>query len=60
MLRAAIKAGTPLGLAAKAIMDKGELVSDDVVIGLFLFFLFVVVVGGGGGVCYYYYSSNFS
>eukprot|EP01107_Rhizomastix_libera_P017350 TRINITY_DN805_c0_g1_i1.p1 TRINITY_DN805_c0_g1~~TRINITY_DN805_c0_g1_i1.p1 ORF type:complete len:231 (+),score=45.34 TRINITY_DN805_c0_g1_i1:22-693(+) len=34
MLRAAIKAGTPLGLAAKAIMDKGELVSDDVVIGL--------------------------
>ena len=34
MLRAAVKAGTPLGLAAKAVMDKGELVSDDIIIGL--------------------------
>ncbi len=34
MLRAAIRAGTPLGLAAKKIMDTGGLVSDDIVIGL--------------------------
>lgn len=34
MLRAAVKAGTPLGLAAKAVMDKGQLVSDDIIIGL--------------------------
>ncbi len=34
MLRGAVKAGTPLGLAAKKLMDKGELVSDDIVIGL--------------------------
>lgn len=34
MLRAAIKAGTPLGLAAKAVMDSGALVSDDIIIGL--------------------------
>jgi len=34
MLRAAIKAGTALGLAAKKVMDAGELVSDDIVIGL--------------------------
>ncbi len=34
MLRAAIKAGTELGLAAKTVMDKGELVSDDIIIGL--------------------------
>ena len=34
MLRAAVKAGTPLGLAAKKVMDKGALVSDDVIIGL--------------------------
>ncbi len=34
MLRAAVKAGTPLGLAAKKIMDTGELVSDDIIIGL--------------------------
>jgi adenylate kinase len=31
MLRAAIKAGTPLGVAAKKIMDAGQLVSDDIV-----------------------------
>ena len=34
MLRAAVKAGTPLGLAAKATMDAGHLVSDDLIIGL--------------------------
>jgi len=34
MLRAAVKAGTPLGLAAKQIMDSGGLVPDDVIIGL--------------------------
>jgi len=34
MLRAAVKAGTPLGVAAKKIMDRGELVSDDIIIGL--------------------------
>ncbi|MCD8548158.1 MAG: adenylate kinase [Aeromonadaceae bacterium] len=34
MLRAAIKAGTPLGLKAKAVMDQGQLVSDDIIIGL--------------------------
>jgi len=34
MLRAAIKAGTPLGLAAKKVMDSGNLVSDDIVIAL--------------------------
>ena len=34
MLRAAVKAGTPLGLAAKQVMDRGDLVSDDIIIGL--------------------------
>jgi adenylate kinase len=34
MLRAAIKAGTPLGAAAKKIMDAGQLVSDDIVTAL--------------------------
>lgn len=34
MLRAAVKAGTPLGLAAKQVMDAGGLVSDDLIIGL--------------------------
>ncbi|MCL2309631.1 MAG: adenylate kinase [Proteobacteria bacterium] len=34
MLRAAVKAGTPLGLAAKAVMDNGGLVSDEIIIGL--------------------------
>src|SRR3954464_14096226 len=34
MLRAAVTAGTPLGLAAKKVMDSGALVSDDLIIGL--------------------------
>lgn len=34
MLRAAVKAGTPLGLEAKKVMDSGGLVSDEIIIGL--------------------------
>ena len=34
MLRAATKAGTAVGLKAKAVMDKGELVPDDIVVGI--------------------------
>jgi adenylate kinase len=34
MLRAAIAAGTELGMAAKKVMDSGALVSDDIIIGL--------------------------
>ena len=36
MLRCAVKAGTPLGLAAKKVMDSGALCSDDIIIGLVL------------------------
>ena len=34
MLRAAVKAGTAMGLAAKQVMDAGGLVSDEIIIGL--------------------------
>ncbi|MFT5585825.1 MAG: adenylate kinase [Cognaticolwellia sp.] len=34
MFRAAIKGGTPMGLAAKTVMDDGGLVGDDIVIGM--------------------------
>ena len=34
MLRAAVKAGTPVGLEAKAVMERGELVSDEIVSAL--------------------------
>jgi adenylate kinase len=34
MLRAAVKAGTPVGLKAKDIMDRGELVPDEVVVAI--------------------------
>jgi adenylate kinase len=34
MLRAAVKAGTPLGVAAEKVMRAGQLVSDDIIIGL--------------------------
>ena len=33
-LRAALRAGTPLGLAAKAFMDRGDLVADNVILGI--------------------------
>ncbi len=34
LLRSAVADGTPLGLQAKAVMDRGELVSDDIMLGL--------------------------
>ena len=34
MLRASVKAGTPLGLKAKSVMESGALVSDDIILGL--------------------------
>ncbi len=34
MLRAAVRAGTPMGIAAKQVMDAGGLVSDDIILGL--------------------------
>lgn len=34
LLRAAVKAGTPLGLKAKEVMDAGHLVSDEIVLGM--------------------------
>jgi adenylate kinase len=34
LLRAAVKAGTPLGVKAKAVMEAGQLVSDEIVLGM--------------------------
>ena len=34
MLRAAVRAGTPLGVEAKKVMDAGGLVSDEIILGL--------------------------
>lgn len=34
LLRSAVKAGSELGMQAKAVMDRGELVSDDIMLGL--------------------------
>ena len=34
MLRAAVAAGTPLGVEAKAVMDAGGLVSDEIILGV--------------------------
>ena len=34
LLRAAVKAGTELGIKAKAVMDRGDLVSDEIMLGL--------------------------
>ena len=36
MLREAVKAGTPIGLKAKSFMDAGELVPDDIIIGVII------------------------
>ena len=47
LLRAAVKAGTPLGLKAKAVMEAGKLVSDDIVLGMLEERLSQPDVGGG-------------
>jgi len=47
LLRAAVKAGTPLGLKAKAVMEAGKLVSDDIVLGMLEERLDEPDVGGG-------------
>ncbi|MBT8059753.1 MAG: adenylate kinase [Gammaproteobacteria bacterium] len=47
LLRAAVKAGTELGLQAKAVMDRGELVSDDIMLGLIEERLGQADAGGG-------------
>ncbi|MGA8277652.1 MAG: adenylate kinase [Rhodanobacteraceae bacterium] len=47
LLRAAVKAGTPLGLKARAVMECGQLVSDDIVLGMLESRLAEADVGGG-------------
>lgn len=47
LLRAAVKAGTPLGLIAKAVMEAGKLVSDDIVLDMLEERLAQPDVGGG-------------
>jgi adenylate kinase len=47
LLRAAVKAGTPLGLKAKAVMEAGKLVSDEIVLGMLEERLAQADVGGG-------------
>ena len=47
LLRAAVKAGTPLGVKAKAVMESGKLVSDDIVLGMLEERLAQSDVGGG-------------
>ena len=47
LLRAAVKAGTPLGLRAKAVMDTGKLVSDEIVLSMLEERLAASDVGGG-------------
>src|SRR5471032_272367 len=47
LLRAAVKAGTPLGLRAKAVMDTGKLVSDEIVLSMLEERLAAPDVGGG-------------
>ena len=47
MLRAAVKAGTPVGLQAKAVMERGELVSDEIVSALIGEELDMIGLGGG-------------
>lgn len=48
MLRAAVKAGTPVGLQAKAFMDRGELVPDGVILGI----VKERMTQDGAGACY--------
>ena len=45
MLRAAVHAGTPVGVKAKAVMDAGGLVSDDIVVGIVGAFIVQVDAG---------------
>src|SRR3546814_1055758 len=49
MLRGAVAAGTPVGIKAKAVMEAGQLVSDEIVIGILSERLDQPDVAGGGG-----------
>ena len=51
MLRAAVKAGTPVGLQAKAVMERGELVSDEIVSALIGEELDSMGTGAGAASC---------